>query len=81
MLNHPTLDRLNELGLFGMAKAFAEIMASGETTTLTLAAVDALITRRRTVTPKASAAIEQSGQHGRIDGAKERLGGRGGKTE
>lgn len=52
MLNHPTLDRLNELGLFGMAKAFAEIMASGEATTLTLAAVDALITRRRTVTPR-----------------------------
>jgi DNA replication protein DnaC len=37
MLNHPTLDRLNELGLFGMAKAFAELMASGDATTLTVA--------------------------------------------
>jgi DNA replication protein DnaC len=37
MLNHPTLDRLNELGLFGMAKAFTELMASGEVTTLTVA--------------------------------------------
>lgn len=37
MLNHPTLDRLNELGLFGMAKAFAEIVASGEAATLTIA--------------------------------------------
>lgn len=37
MLNHPTLDRLNELSLFGMAKAFAEIMASGDAATLTIA--------------------------------------------
>jgi hypothetical protein len=37
MLNHPTLDRLNELGLFGMAKAFAEIMSSGDAATLPLA--------------------------------------------
>src|SRR5579872_1872464 len=28
MLNHPTLDRLHELGLHGMAQAFAEIAAS-----------------------------------------------------
>jgi DNA replication protein DnaC len=37
MLNHPTLDRLNEVGLFGMAKAFAEIVASGDAATLPLA--------------------------------------------
>jgi DNA replication protein DnaC len=37
MLNHPTLDQLNELGLFGMAKAFSEIMASGDAATLTVA--------------------------------------------
>ena len=37
MLNHPTLDRLNELGLFGMAKAFSELMASGDAATLPLA--------------------------------------------
>ena len=37
MLNHPTLDRLNELGLFGMAKAFAEFMASSDAQTLSLA--------------------------------------------
>ena len=36
MLNHPTLDRLNELGLFGMAKAFAEMMASGDAATLSI---------------------------------------------
>ena len=28
MLAHPTLDRLNQLGLLGMAKAFSEIMTS-----------------------------------------------------
>jgi DNA replication protein DnaC len=37
MLNHPTLDRLNQLGLTGMAKAFAELLASGDAATLTLA--------------------------------------------
>ncbi len=37
MLNHPTLDRLNELGLFGMAKAFSELMTSGDAATLPLA--------------------------------------------
>jgi hypothetical protein len=35
LLNHPTLDLLNELGLFGMAKAFAEIESSGDAATLT----------------------------------------------
>ena len=30
MLNHPTLDQLHALGLQGMAKAFAEIEASGQ---------------------------------------------------
>lgn len=30
MLTHPTLDRLNALGLTGMAKAFNELTASGE---------------------------------------------------
>lgn len=35
MLTHPTLDRLHELGLAGMAKAFAEIEASDEAANLT----------------------------------------------
>ena len=35
MLTHPTLDLLHQLGLNGMAKAFGEIEASDETTTLT----------------------------------------------
>lgn len=35
MLTHPTLDLLHQLGLVGMAKAFAEIEASAEATTLT----------------------------------------------
>src|SRR5687767_4004887 len=48
MLNHPTLDRLNELGLFGMAKAFAQIMASGEAATLTLAEGLGLLLDRET---------------------------------
>jgi DNA replication protein DnaC len=30
MLNHPTLDQLHALGLSGMARAFAELAASGE---------------------------------------------------
>jgi DNA replication protein DnaC len=30
MLNHPTLDQLHALGLSGMAKAFADVAASGE---------------------------------------------------
>jgi DNA replication protein DnaC len=35
LLTHPTLDRLHELGLAGMAKAFAEIEASDEAASLT----------------------------------------------
>ena len=35
MLAHPTLDLLHQLGLNGMAKAFGEIEASAEATTLT----------------------------------------------
>ncbi len=30
MLKHPTLDQLSALGLHGMAKAFAELVANGE---------------------------------------------------
>jgi hypothetical protein len=30
LLTHPTLDQLNQLGLFGMAKAFAELQATGD---------------------------------------------------
>ena len=30
MLPHPTLDQLNQLGLAGMAKAFGELLSSGE---------------------------------------------------
>jgi hypothetical protein len=35
LLTHPTLDLLHQLGLNGMAKAFGEIEASAEATTLT----------------------------------------------
>ena len=35
MLTHPTLDQLNQLGLFGMAKAFGEAETSGEAAALT----------------------------------------------
>ena len=35
MLTHPTLDLLHQLGLNGMAKAFGEIEASGDGSTLT----------------------------------------------
>src|SRR5215475_13108340 len=34
MLNHPTLDQLHALGLSGMAKAFAQVAASGEAETM-----------------------------------------------
>ena len=34
MLTHPTLDRLNQLGLPGMAQAFAELEACGDAATL-----------------------------------------------
>ena len=37
MLTHPTLDQLGQLGLTGMAQAFAELEASGETATLSYA--------------------------------------------
>lgn len=35
MLSHPTLDRLNAMSLFGMAKAFAELDRQGEAASLT----------------------------------------------
>ncbi len=35
MLNHPTLERLHELGLNGMAKAFTELQNNSEATQLT----------------------------------------------
>jgi len=35
MLTHPTLDKLHQLGLLGMAKAFDQIAASEQATTLT----------------------------------------------
>ena len=34
MLIHPTLDQLNQLGLFGMAKAFGEVATSGDAAAL-----------------------------------------------
>ena len=34
MLTHPTLDQLNQLGLFGMVKAFDEVAASGDAAAL-----------------------------------------------
>jgi len=34
LLPHPTLDQLNQLGLSGMAQAFAELEASGDAATL-----------------------------------------------
>ena len=34
MLNHPTLDRLTELGLDGMAKGFRELEANPESRAL-----------------------------------------------
>ncbi|MGC2163942.1 MAG: IS21-like element helper ATPase IstB [Silvibacterium sp.] len=52
MLTHPILDQLSQLGLSGMAQAFAELEASGEGATLTHAdwlglLVDREITQRR----------------------------------
>lgn len=35
MLNHPTLDQLNEMGFAGMAKAFTEMATSDETEAMT----------------------------------------------
>jgi hypothetical protein len=34
LLTHPTLDQLNQLGLHGMAQAFAELEACGDTAPL-----------------------------------------------
>jgi DNA replication protein DnaC len=36
MLTHPTLDKLNALSLFGMAKGFTELQAQGEAAALPL---------------------------------------------
>src|SRR6188768_2194431 len=52
VLTHPILDQLAKLGLTGMAQAFAELEASGESTTLTHAdwlglLVDREMTHRR----------------------------------
>ena len=52
MLTHPMLDQLDQLGLSGMAQAFAELEASDETATLTHAdwlglLVDRELTHRR----------------------------------
>ena len=52
MLTHPILDQLTELGLAGMAQAFAELEASGESAALTPAdwlglLVDRELTHRR----------------------------------
>ena len=52
MLTHPMLDQLHQLGLSGMAQAFAELEASGEGATLTHAdwlglLVDREVTHRR----------------------------------
>ena len=52
MLTHPMLDQLHQLGLTGMAQAFAELEASGDGATLTHAdwlglLVDREVTHRR----------------------------------
>jgi DNA replication protein DnaC len=52
LLTHPTLDQLTQLGLSGMAQAFGELEASGESATLTHAdwlglLVDREVTHRR----------------------------------
>ena len=52
MLTHPTLGQLGQLGLSGMAQAFAELEASDETATLTHAdwlglLLDRALTHRR----------------------------------
>ena len=48
MLTHPTLDKLNALGLFGMAKGFAEISASGDAAALPLSEGLGLLADRET---------------------------------
>ena len=52
MLTHPTLDQMNQLGLAGMAQAFAELEAAGASATLTHAdwlglLLDRELTQRR----------------------------------
>ena len=46
MLTHPTLDQLNQVGLYGMAKAFGEVIAAAEAATLTHAEWLALLLDR-----------------------------------
>lgn len=48
MLAHPTLDRLHQLGLFGMAKAFNEIAASDQAATLSFPECLGLLLDRET---------------------------------
>jgi DNA replication protein DnaC len=48
MLAHPTLDRLHQLGLFGMAQAFEEIMASDHAATLSFSECLGLLLDRET---------------------------------
>jgi hypothetical protein len=48
LLTHPTLDQMNALGLYGMAKAFGEIEASGDAATLNHAEWLALLLDRET---------------------------------
>lgn len=48
MLAHPTLDRLHQLGLFGMAKAFSEIAASDQAAALTFPEWLGLLLERET---------------------------------
>jgi hypothetical protein len=48
LLTHPTLDQIHALGLFGMAKAFSEMEASGDSKTLNHAEWLALLLGRET---------------------------------
>src|SRR5208337_3443342 len=50
MLNHPTLTQLEELGLSGMAKAFGELLASGDAAGLSLTEGLGLLLDRETRT-------------------------------
>ncbi len=52
MLTHPMLDQLAKLGLTGMARAFAELEASGEGATLTHADWLGLLVDREVSTPE-----------------------------
>ena len=54
MLTHPTFDQLSQLGLSGMAQAFAELEASGEAAALSHAdwlglLLDRELTHRRDI--------------------------------